>query len=99
MFKEVKMKHIFVIFLFLNIHLATLGAIMGKIDHNTMNYQNRIVGFIENGSWAPMATKVMKGMLEKCKNLTPCQTEVKILSAVNAQNKCQIKTLAQELVK
>ena len=43
MFKEVKMKHIFVIFLFLNMHLATLGAIMGKIDHNTMNYQNRIV--------------------------------------------------------
>ena len=63
------------------------------------NFQNKQVAFIENGSWAPVATKVMKGMLEKCKNLTYCQMEVKILSAVNQQNKCQIKTLAQELAK
>ena len=63
------------------------------------NFQNKQVAFIENGSWAPVATKVMKGMLEKCKNLTYCQMEVKILSAVSEQNKCQIKTLAQELAK
>ena len=78
------------IFPFMREFISTL------VEHN---FQNKQVAFIENGSWAPMATKVMKGMLEKCKNLTPCQTEVKILSAVNAQNKCQIKTLAQELVK
>ncbi|MBQ4272871.1 MAG: FprA family A-type flavoprotein, partial [Clostridia bacterium] len=78
------------IFPFMREFIATL------VEHN---FQNKQVAFIENGSWAPMATKVMKGMLEKCKNLVPCQTEVKILSAVNAQNKCQIKTLAQELVK
>ncbi len=63
------------------------------------NFQNKQVAFVENGSWAPMATKVMKGMLEKCKNLVPCQTEVKILSAVSEQNKDQIKALAQELSK
>ena len=33
------------------------------------NYQNRVVGLVENGSWAPVATKVMKAMMEKCKNL------------------------------
>ena len=78
------------IFPFMREFISTL------VEHN---FQNRQVAFIENGSWAPMATKVMKGMLEKCKNLVPCQTEVKILSAVSEQNKCQIKTLAQELVK
>lgn len=78
------------IFPFMREFISTL------VEHN---FQNKQVAFIENGSWAPMATKVMKGMLEKCKNLTHCQTEVKILSAVNDVNTCQIKTLAQELVK
>ncbi len=61
------------------------------------NYQNRTVGFIENGSWAPMATKVMKGMLEKCKNLQYTQSSVKILSALSSESKAQIKALAKEL--
>lgn len=78
------------IFPFMREFISTL------VEHN---FQNKQVAFIENGSWAPMATKVMKGMLEKCKNLVPCQTEVKILSAVSEQNKCQIKALAQELAK
>ena len=78
------------IFPFMREFISTL------VEHN---FQNKQVAFIENGSWAPMATKVMKGMLEKCKNLTHCQTEVKILSAVNQVNNCQIKSLAQELVK
>lgn len=61
------------------------------------NYSNRTVGFIENGSWAPMAAKVMKGMLEKSKNLTFTENNVKILSAVKEDNLDQIKALADEL--
>ena len=70
------------------------------INHLTeRNFQNKKVAFIENGSWAPMATKVMKGMLEKSKNLTYAETEVKILSALNADSKQQIEDLAEELCK
>ncbi len=68
------------------------------IDHLTeRNYQNRTVAFIENGSWAPLAAKKMKGMLENSKNLTYCETTVKIMSAVNEENKKQIEALANEL--
>ena len=63
------------------------------------NYQNRTVAFIENGSWAPMATKVMKAMLEKSKNLTYTEAGVKIISALNDESRAQITTLAEELVK
>lgn len=63
------------------------------------NYQNRTVAFIENGSWAPMATKVMRGVLEGCKNLSFAQTEVKIFSAMSEENKAQIALLADELAK
>ena len=70
------------------------------INHLTeRNYQNRLVAFIENGSWAPMATKVMKSMLEKSKNLALAETEVRILSALNEESKAQIVALAEELVK
>ena len=62
------------------------------------NYCNRTVAFIENGSWAPMATKTMKSMLEKSKNLTFAQTDVKILSALSPDNLTQIEALAVELV-
>ena len=61
------------------------------------NFQNRTVAFIENGSWAPMATRVMKSMLEKCKNLSFAQTEVKLLSALSKDSEVQICALAQEL--
>ncbi len=68
------------------------------INHLTeRNYQNRTVAFIENGTWAPMATKIMKGMLEKSKNLTFAENGVKILSAVNAKNEAEIEALAGEL--
>ena len=70
------------------------------IDHLTeRNYSNRTVGFIENGRWAPMAVKVMKGMLEKSKNLTYTENNVKILSAVNEESSAQIDALAAELSK
>lgn len=62
------------------------------------NFQNRTVAFIENGSWAPWATKVMKGMLEECKNLTFAQNNVRILSALNGQSEEQIEKLAAELL-
>lgn len=69
------------------------------IEHLTeRNFQNRKIGFIENGSWAPTAAKVMKSMLEGCKNTTFAETEVKILSAMTEENKAQIEQLAKEMM-
>ena len=68
------------------------------INHLTeRNFSNRTVAFIENGSWAPMATKVMKGMLEKSKNLTYTENTVKILSALNDESNAQLTALSDEL--
>ncbi len=68
------------------------------INHLTeRNYSNRTVAFIENGSWAPMAAKVMAKMLEDSKNLTFAENTVKITSALNAQSADQLKMLAEEL--
>lgn len=68
------------------------------IHHLTeRNYQNRTVAFMENGTWAPTAAKVMASMLEKSKNLTYVGTTVRILSALNAESKAQIEALAEEL--
>ena len=61
------------------------------------NYSNRTVGLIENGSWAPMAARIMRGMLEKSKNLTFTETTVKILSALNEESRAQVLALAEEL--
>ncbi len=61
------------------------------------NFQNKTVAFIENGSWAPTAVKVMTEMLSKCKNLTLCENNVKILSALNDESKAQLWALANEL--
>ena len=67
------------------------------INHLTeRNFQNRRVAFIENGSWAPMATKIMKSMLEKSKNLSYAETEVKIVSALNEDSRAQIISLSEE---
>ena len=69
------------------------------IDHLTeRSYQNRTVAFIENGSWAPVAAKIMKGMLEKSKNLTLAEPTVRILSALNDETRAQIRALAEALV-
>ena len=68
------------------------------INHLTeRNFSNRTVAFIENGSWAPQATKVMKGMLEKSKNLTYTENTVKIMSALNEESTNQLNALADEL--
>lgn len=61
------------------------------------NYQKRTVGFIENGSWAPLAAKVMKSMLEKSKELTFANPVVTVRSAVNADSEAQIAALADSL--
>ena len=62
-------------------------------------YKNRTIGLIENGSWAPMAAKVMKSMLEGCKNLTFTDTTVRITSALNDVSRQQLEDLADELCK
>ena len=70
------------------------------INHLTeRNFQNKTLAFVENGTWAPMATKVMKAMLEKSKNITYAENEVKILSALTEENKAQLDALADELCK
>ena len=61
------------------------------------NYSNRTVAFIENGTWAPTAAKVMKQMLEKSKNLKFCENEVRILSALNDTSREQLNKLVDEL--
>ena len=63
------------------------------------NFSNRTVAFIENGTWAPTAARVMKQMLEKCKNLTYCENEVRIMSALNDTSKEQLNKLVVELCK
>ena len=68
------------------------------IDHLTeRNYQKRTVAMIENGSWAPVAVKVMRAMLEKSKDLTYAENTVKIVSALNAESRAQLEALATEL--
>ncbi len=68
------------------------------INHLTeRNYQNRTVAFIENGSWAPLAAKVMKEMFAKSKNITFAENTVKILSALNEESSAQLNSLAGEL--
>ena len=69
------------------------------IDHLVeRKYQNRLVGFIENGSWAPMAAKVMKGLLEGSKGIRFCANAVTVLSAPNAGTEAQLAALADELL-
>lgn len=70
------------------------------INHLTeRNFSNKTVALIENGSWAPMAAKTMKKMLEGCKNIEFTDTTVKIMSALNDTSKQQIEDLAEELCK
>lgn len=68
------------------------------IEHLTeRNYQSRTIGFIENGSWAPTAAKVMAGMLEKSKNLSYAMATVHVKSALDETSKAEIDALAEEL--
>lgn len=68
------------------------------INHLTeRNFQNRTVAFIENGSWAPLAAKVMKEMFAKSKNIRFAENTVRILSALNEESSAQLNALADEL--
>ena len=68
------------------------------ITHLTeRNFQNRTVALIENGSWAPMAAKVMRGMFEKSKNIAFTDTTVRILSSLNEESNKQLSDMAEEL--
>ena len=70
------------------------------IHHLTeRSYRNRTVGLIENGSWAPVAAKIMTKMLENSKDLRFTDTTVKIFSAMNDANRAQIEAMAEELCK
>ena len=67
------------------------------IDHLTeRNFSNKKIGLIENGTWAPLAAKVMKGKLEGCKNLTFADNVVHIKSALNEESTAQLEALAEE---
>lgn len=68
------------------------------IHHLTeRNFQNRQIALIENGSWAPMANKTMKALLENCKNLSYCEHQITIKSSLHQDNIEHIQQLAQEL--
>ena len=68
------------------------------INHLTeRGFKNKTVGLIENGSWAPLAAKTMRSMLEGCRNLEFCENTVRITSAMKDENKAEIKALADEL--
>lgn len=70
----------------------------GFIEHLTeRNYQNRTVALVENGTWAPLAAKVMKQMLEGCKKLKFTDTTVHIKSALSEESSAQLEDLANEL--
>ena len=69
------------------------------IDHLTeRNYQSRKVGFIENGSWAPMAAKVMKKMFENSKDIAFCDTVVTVKGALNSESEASLEKLADEIL-
>ncbi len=63
------------------------------------SFRDRTVAFIENGSWAPLAAKIMKDMLSASKNITFAENTVKILSALNEESTSQLNDLAKELCK
>ena len=76
------------IFPFMNTFINTL------VEHK---YQNRTIGFIENGSWAPIAAKLMKAKFEKSKNITFCENDVRIMSALSDESEAALEALACEL--
>lgn len=69
---------------------------LSRLAHK--NFQNRKVGIIENGSWAPISGKAMKAVLEGMKNITICENTVSIKSVAKAENIEQMKRLADEIL-
>ncbi|MGM9636710.1 MAG: FprA family A-type flavoprotein [Eubacteriales bacterium] len=81
-------------------YCGDIFPIMKEFIHHLTDrsYQNRTVGLIENGSWAPLAAKIMKGMFEGCKNLTFAEPVVTVKSALNEASEAQIEALADALM-
>lgn len=77
------------IFPFMQTYLHTLA------EHN---YQNRTISFIENGTWGPVAAKLMKSVLDECKNLTFTENKVTVRSALNEDSRAQVEALAAEIM-
>ena len=70
------------------------------INHLTeRGYKNRTIGFVENGSWAPAAARVMKAKLEDSKDITFLENKVTITSALNDDSRAQIDAMADEIMK
>ena len=63
------------------------------------NYQSRKIGFIENGSWAPAAARVMRGMLEKCAGIEFCDAPVTIKGSLDSAGEERLAALADEILK
>lgn len=79
---------------------ADLFPFMKEFIHHLIErgYRSRTIGLMENGSWAPMAAKIMRGMLEGSKDLAFTETTVKIQSALNEESRAQVEALARELM-
>ena len=82
-----------------NTYNADIFPFMREFIHHLTerNFQNRVIGLMENGSWAPLAAKTMKQMLAGCKNLTFAENVVHIKSALNEESAGQLEALAAEL--
>jgi flavorubredoxin len=78
---------------------ADVFPFMREFIHNLTerNYQNRTIGLIENGSWAPAANKTMRAMLEGCKNITFLEENVTIKAAMTEENQAQLAAMATKL--
>jgi len=82
-------------------YMGDIYPCMKEFIHHLLerNYTKRMVAFIENGSWAPCANKIMKSMMDTCKNLTYTDTSVSILGSLNDKNLEELDALAHELSK
>lgn len=70
------------------------------IEHLTeRNFQNRTIGLIENGSWAPLAGKIMREMFEKSKKISWLNNNVKVMSSLSSENMDELDAMAEELCK
>lgn len=76
---------------------APMEDFLHRLQHK--GYQNKKVGFIENGSWAPLANKVMKDLLSPMKNITICENTVTIKSTYKDENLEAINNLIEEIIK
>ena len=80
------------------LYLFTVNTKKGKRNLKHKNYQNRRIGIIENGSWAPMAAKWMNDIIKEMKNIETCNTTVTKKTRMNDESKKKMKELVKELL-